>query len=167
MATPARSTSPKSSDPFGTVVLTLITFGLAVGGLARWAQSNSTVHRVLDWPTIPVLALVADHSPDIDGFMRRSTLPTWLAIQASMVVGVFFLALGVYWMVTAETRRINRAARSLLMGDAEVANVAAAKQRMLDKKAGRPPTASDRPPQGGAATDAERLKDLFRKRPAE
>lgn len=165
MATPIHPSHPKSGDTTGTVLLTLISFGLLVGGLARWAQTNPTVHAALDWPTIPVLAFLADHSPDVDHFLRRSTLPTWLAVQASMVVGVCYVAGGIGWVATAHSRRVNRAARASLMGDAELAEVAAAKQKMIDKKASRLPAANDRPPQGVAATDAERLKDVFGRQP--
>lgn len=166
MATPTRSTPPKSGDPFGTVVLTLIAFGLAVGGLARWAQTNPTVHHVLDWPTIPLLAFVADHSPEVDSFMRRSTLPVWLGIQAAMIVTPCFLAVGLYLLFTYDTRRLRRAARRQLYAKRENRRLHEMTEEMEAREEGRP-KAGGSPKPGEAATDAERLKDVFGKQPLE
>ena len=169
MATPTRSTPPKSGDPFGTVVLTLIVFGLAVGGLARWAQTNATVHQMLDWLTIPVLAFVADHSPEVDSFMRRSTLPVWLAIEAAMVIVPCFVAVGVYLMVTHETRVLRRAARQQLINKRRNQRIGDMTDEMEAKEqTGRDQSKTGRNPRSGeATTDADRLKDVFGKQPPE
>ena len=167
MATPTHSTpKPKSSDAEATFFLLVLAAGMAIGGLAKWAEQNATVHAALDWLTFPLLRTWAEHSPGMDTFLRRSPLFTWLLIQAAMVVVPCFLAVGFYLLLTADTRRRKRMALRQIMLERENAKVRAIKEAMEAKEEGKP-KAGGSPKPGEAATDAERLKDVFGKQPPE
>ena len=170
MAVPARSTTkPKSSDAEATFFLLVLAAFMAVGGLAKWAELNATVRAILNWPTFPLLQTWAEHSPGMDAFLRRSPLFTWLMIQAAMIVVPCFLAVGIYLLFTYDTRRLKRAARRQLYARRENARL----NEMTDEMEAREQSGRDQPRTGktprpgGAATDAERLKDVFRKQPPE
>lgn len=168
MATPTRSTNPRSSDAETTLLLLALGAFLVAGGLARWAEFNATVRAILNWLTLPLLQLWVSHSPGMDAFLRRSTLSTWLLIQAAMVVVPCGLAAGLYLMLTHDHRRLRRMARKQLFAKRENArlNEMAAEMEAKEQqsKRGQPRAGGSNPPHGEAATDAERLKDVFRQR---
>ncbi len=166
MATPTRSnTTPKNSDAEATFFLLVLAAFMAVGGLAKWAEKNATVHAALDWLTFPLLRTWAEHSPGMDAFLRRSPLFTWLMIQAAMIVVPCFLAVGLYLLFTYDTRRLKRAARRQLYARRENARLNEMTDEM-EAKEGKP-KAGGSPKPGEAATDAERLKDVFGKQSPE
>ena len=165
MATPTHFTpKPKSSDAEATFFLLVLAAGMAIGGLAKWATLNATVHAALDWLTFPLLRTWAEHSPGMDAFLRRSPLFTWLLIQAAMMVVPCFLAVGFYLLFTYDTRRLKRAARRQLYARRENARLNDLTDEMEAKEqAGRDqPKTGKSLRSGEAATDAERLKDVFR-----
>lgn len=102
----------------------------------------------------------------MDAFLRRSQLFTWLMIQAAMIVVPCFLAVGLYLLFTYDTRRLERAARRQLYARRENARLNEMTDEMEAKEQGKP-KAGGSPKPGEAATDAERLKDVFGKQPPE
>lgn len=170
MAVPARSTTqPKSSDAEATFFLLVLAAFMAVGGLAKGAERSPTVLAALDWLTIPVLQAIAAHSPGFDRFMRQAQPFTWYMIEAATIVLPLFAAGGFYLLLTADTRRRKRMALRQRMAERENAEVRAIKEAMDAKEQARndKTKAGKSPRPGEAATDAERLKDVFRKQPPE
>ncbi len=165
MAAPVRSPNPKNSEAEATLMLTGLVVCMAVGGLARWAQTNATVHHALDVPTMPILQFWAEHSPGMDQFLRHSQLFTWLLIQASILVLPVVLVAGVWLLVTAETRSLRRAACRQLIAKRRNQRIGDMTGEMEAKEqAGRNQSKAGRDSRfGEATTDAERLKDVFRK----
>ena len=170
MAVPARpTTNPKSSDAEATFLLWLIALGMAIGGLAKGAERSPSVLTALDWLAIPVLQAIAAHSPGFDRFMRQAQPFTWYMIEAATIMLPLFAAGGFYLLLTAATRRRTRMARRQIMLERENAKVREIKDAMDAKEqAGSDQTKAGKSPRPGeAATDAERLKDVFGNQPPE
>ncbi len=170
MATPTRSnTTPKNSDAEATFFLLALAAFMAVGGLAKCAERSPTVLAALDWLAMPVLQTIAAHSPGFDRFMRQAQPFTWYMIEAAIIVLPLFAAGGFYLLLTADTRRRKRMAIRQRMAERENAEVRAIKEAMDAKEQARndKTKAGKNPRPGEAATDAERLKDVFRKQPPE
>ena len=166
MAAPNRP--PKSKLSFGEFLFLVgfVLTVLAVVGLAYWAEVNPTVRAVLDWPTIPALQALAAHSPPFHRLLSHASWYQWFLLQSCMVVLPWLVALGLYLLFTDDSRRRTAIARRQLNAERENALVAEAKQKLAARKALKSPTIGH--PQGGeAAAPAERLKDVFRKRPPE
>ena len=167
MAIPVRTTTnhPRNSDAEATLLLMGLAVFMAVGGLAKWAERSPTVLAALDWLTIPVVQTIAAHLPGFDRFMRQAQPFTWYLMEAAMVVVPCFVAVGLYLLFTYDTRRLRRAARRQLYARRENARL----NEMTDEMEAREQVGRDQPKNGkiprpnGAATDAERLKDVFRK----
>lgn len=169
MATPVRSSKPQTSDAEATLILMALLALLAVGGLAKWAERSAAVLGVLDWLTMPVVQAIAAHSPGFDHFMRQARPFTWYMIQSAMVVLPLFATIGIYLLLTADTRRRKRMAQRQRMAERENAEVRKIKEAMDAKDQARRgrPEGGRKPDSGEATTDAERLKHVFRERPAE
>ena len=165
MAAPVRSSNPKNSEVEATLMLTGLAVCMSVGGLARWAQTNATVHHALDVPTMPILQLWVEHSPGMDQFLRHSQLFTWLLIQAAILVLPVILVVGIWLLATAETRSLRRAARRQLIAKRRNQRIGDITDEMEAKEqAARGEDRLGKKPRGDeAATDAERLKDVFRR----
>lgn len=166
MAAPVRSSNPKQSDAEATLLLAGLAVCMAVGGLAKWAQANPTVLAALDRLTIPVLQVIAAHAPGFDHFMRQAQPFTWYLIEAAIVVLPLFAAVGFWLLLTADTRRLRRAARKQLYLKRENQRLREMTEEMEAREEGKP-TAGGKGRPGEAATDAERLKDVFGKQPLE
>lgn len=97
--------------------------------------------------------------------MRQAQPFTWYMIEAAMVVVPCFVAVGLYLLFTYDTRRFRRAARRQLYARRENARLNEMTDEMEAKEqSGRDqPKTGKTPRPGGASTDAERLKDVFRK----
>ena len=171
MAPPARSTTnrPRNSDAEATLLLMGLAVCIAVGGLAKWAERSPTVLAALDWLAMPVLQAIAAHSPGFHRFMRQAQPFTWYMMEAAIIVLPLFAAVGIYLLFTYDTRRLKRAARRQLYARRENARLNEMTDEMEAKEqAGRDQAKTGKIPRpGGAATDAERLKDVFRKQPSE
>jgi hypothetical protein len=135
MAAPVRSSNPKNSDAEATLLLTALAVCMAVGGLARWAQTNAAVHHMLDVLTLPILQFLADHSPEADHFFRHSQLFTWLLIQAAILIVPWFLGVGIWLLATERSRRLHRLAHRSLINDEDSADLQAIRRKLAARKA--------------------------------
>ena len=169
MATPVRSSKPRTSDAEATLILMALLALLAAGGLAKWAERSPTVLGVLDWLTMSLIQTIAGRSPGFDHFMRQAQPFTWYMIQSAIILLPIFAGVGLYLLVTHEDRLLRRAARGQLYARRRTARLNELTDEMEAKEhAGRDPSKTGKNPRSDeATTEAERLKDVFRKRPAE
>lgn len=166
MAYPSNPPKPRSSSPEeGTLLLTALLAFLAVGGLAKWAERSPTVLAALDKMTMPVVQAIAAHSPGFDHFLRQARPFTWYLIQSTIPVLILVAGIGLGLLLTADTRRRKRMAQRQRINERENEEIRKIKEAMDAKEQARrgEPEAGKKPKSGEATTDAERLKDVFRK----
>lgn len=166
MAAPVRSPNPRQSEVEAEVILAVLAVCMAVGGLAKWAERNATVRAMLDGLTMPVVQVIAAYSPGFDHFLRQAQPFTWFIIQSVILVMPLALCVGFWRLLTAEARQLRREASKQLFLKRRNERLRKVTEEMEAKEEGKPTAGGNGWP-GEAATDAERLRDVFGKQPPE